>query len=476
MIHKDNREFIAALEKTKDVVRIKEEVDWEMEAGAIVRRTNELKGPAVLFEKLKGYPAGYRIFGTPLANLRRVAVAMGLPIDTPHKLIQEEYGARISRPVRPVIVKDAPCKEVIMTGKNVDLYRFPAPYIHSGDGGRYMCTWHLVATRDPDTNWMNYGMYRAMIHDQRTLAVLLLSYQHQGYMYYNKYLPHNRPMPFAIAVGCDPLTSMIAAAFFKKGEAEVDFSGGLHKSPVEVIKCETNDLLVPSHAEIIVEGEVSVDSLVPEGPFGEYSGYRHPERRFMPAYRVKAITHRKNPVLTMSNMGMPVDDSAVCLSITVGNTIKNFLKSRGVMVEDVHCPVETVGTTAIISIKVTGPGLPEKIAGIFKDKSLAVKIFIVEDDIDPFNLTEVVQAFSSKCHPSRGMKVVRAPFTNPLTPYLSHEDRKKPYEPVAVLDCTWPFEWSRETDVPPRASFNDIYPEEIKKKILKSWGKYQIRH
>jgi len=475
VIHKDNREFIAALEKTRDVVRIKDEVDWELEAGAIVRRTNELKGPSVLFEKLKGYSSEYRIFATPLASLRRISTAMGLPVDTPHKLIQEEYGERVSKPIKPVAVKNAPCKEVVMTGDDVDLYRFPAPYIHTGDGGRYMCTWHLVATRDPETKWMNYGMYRAMIHDQRTLGDLILDYQHQGYMYYNKYLPHNMPMPFAIAIGCDPLTSMVAAAFFRKGEAESDFSGGLHKSPLEVVKCETNDLMVPANAEIVIEGEVAIDRLIPEGPFGEYTGYRHPERRFLPPYMVKTITHRKNPILTMSNMGMPVDDSAVCLSITTGNAIKRFLKVRGITVQDVHSPIETVGFSAIISVKITEPGLPEKIANTFRDRALASKIFIVDDDIDPFNLAEVVQAFSSKCHPANGVKVIQAPFTNPLNPYLSHEDRKKNYEPLDILDCTWPYEWSREKDVPPRSGFNDIYPEDIRKKVLKNWDKYGLK-
>lgn len=475
MTFKDNREFIAALEKTGDIVRVKEEVDWDLEAGAIARRTNEMRGPAVLFEKIKGYTSEYKIFATPLATLRRAAIAMGLPSDSPHREVQEEYEKRVSNPIKPLTVKEAPCKEIQLRGKDIDLFRFPAPYIHSGDGGRYMCTWHLVATRDPDTNWMNWGMYRAMIHNQNTLADLILPHQHQGYMYFAKYLPRNKPMPFAIAIGCDPLTSLVAAAFFKKGEAEADFSGGLHQQPLEVIKCETNDILVPAHAEIVIEGEVAVDCLVPEGPFGEYTGYRHPERRLLPPYMVQAITHRKNPILTMSNMGMPIDDSAVCTSITVGNAVKRFLLSRRIQVKDVYCPAETVSFVAIVSLKITEPGLPERVMNLFKERGVTSKVFIVEDDIDPFNLDEVFHAFASKCHPSRGVKVFPIPGMNPLTPYLSHEDRTRNQESVAVFDSTWPFEWSRETDVPPRASFNDIYPEEIKQKVLKNWSKYGLR-
>ena len=94
MAFKDNREFIDALKKTGDVVCIKKEVDWDLEAGAITRRACELYGPAVLFEKIKDYPEGYRIFGGPLATYRRIAVAMGLSADTPINEIYDEFERR----------------------------------------------------------------------------------------------------------------------------------------------------------------------------------------------------------------------------------------------------------------------------------------------------------------------------------------------------------------------------------------------
>ena len=101
MAFKDNREFISALEKTGDVVRIKQEVDWDLEVGAIVRRLNEMQGPAPLFEKIKGYPEGFRIFGSPLATFRRLAVAMGLEADTPLAKIFETYRERYENPIKP---------------------------------------------------------------------------------------------------------------------------------------------------------------------------------------------------------------------------------------------------------------------------------------------------------------------------------------------------------------------------------------
>ncbi len=476
MIFKDNREFISALEKTGDIVKIKEEIDWELEAGAVVRRTNELQGPAVLFEKIKGYSSDYRIFGTPMATSRRIALAMGMPVHSSARDIQIQYEKRMGKPVKPNLIKDAPCKEVKQTGKDIDLFSLPAPLIHSGDGGRYIATWHLVANRDPDSKWMNWGMYRAMIHDRNTLGCLIMPYQHQGIIYYSKYLTNNKPMPFAIAIGCDPLVSMVASAFVRKGESEVDYAGALHQAPLEVVQCETNDLLVPAHAEIIIEGEVAVDRLLPEGPFGEYTGYRHPERRLLPAFVVKAITHRKAPILTMSNMGMPVDESAACMGITASISIKDFLRRRGVEVKDVHVPAETATFLAIVSVENPGDGTAERIKNIIASGRVNIsKVLVVDTDIDPFNLAQVVHALSTKCHPGRGIFTTLTAGVNPLTPYLSHQERKSGTDALAVMDCTWPSSWSRETDIPPRVSFNEVYPEEIKKKVLDNWKKYGFK-
>lgn len=477
MTFKDNREFISALEKTGDIVKIKEEVDWELEAGAVVRRTNELKGPSILFEKIKGYSSDYRIFGTPMATYRRISLAMGLPVHTHVRDIQNEYENRISKPIKPILVKNAPCKEVKLTGNEIDLYRFPAPYVHSGDGGRYLCTWHLVANRDPDSKWMNWGMYRAMVHDRRTLACLIVPYQHQGIIYYSRYFSNNKPMPFSIAIGCDPLVSMVACAFIRKGESEADYAGALHKAPLEVVQCETNDLLVPAHAEIVIEGEVAVDRLIPEGPFGEYTGYRHPERRMLPPYTVKAITHRKKPILTMSNMGIPVDEAAACMGISSAISIKDFLKRRGMEVKDVNVPAETATFLAIVSVDKPTDTTAERIKNIIASGRVNIsRVLVVDTDIDPFNLGQVVHALSTKCHPGRGIFLTPTAGWNPLAPYLSHQERRRGSDAMSVLDCTWPSSWSRETDVPPRVAFNEVYPEEIKEKVLKNWKKYGFKN
>lgn len=476
MLYRDNREFINLLEKTGDIARIKQPVSWELEVGAITRLSTEKSGPALFFENITGYPEGYRIFSHPLATYRRLAIALGLsPQSTPRE-IQKVYEDRITRPIKPVLVKDPPCQERVMTGKEVDLFQFPAPLIHQGDGGRYIATWHLVATRDPDSGWMNWGMYRGMIINRNTLATLLMPYQHQGMMYFGKYLPDNKPMPFAIAAGADPLCSLVACTFFRKGESEVDYAGALHREPVEVAKALTSDLLVPAHAEIVIEGEVLTDYLVPEGPFGEYTGYRHPERRLTPACIVKAITYRSNPILTSSNTGIPNDEGCVCLSLTGSVATKKFLISQGFPVVDAFAPPAGSGFVIVVSLSKNESSLVERLRNCLISRRYETsKLILVDKDVDVFDLSQVFHALATKCHPKRGIFTDPVFSQNPLTPYLSQQERMERRGFMAVLDCTWPAEWSRESEIPPRISFNEAYPEEIKEKVLSNLKNYGLQ-
>ena len=155
-------EFITKLEKEVEVQRIEEEVDWNLEAGAILRRSHEERLPAPFFEKIKGYPDNFKLCGGIMANHRRVAIAMDMDPNTYVKELQEEYLRRRQQPIKPVLVKDGPCKENIQIGDEVDLLKFPVPLIHDGDGGLYIATFHLNISKDPDSDWVNWGMYRGI--------------------------------------------------------------------------------------------------------------------------------------------------------------------------------------------------------------------------------------------------------------------------------------------------------------------------
>ncbi|MFZ3255366.1 MAG: UbiD family decarboxylase [Syntrophales bacterium] len=476
MPHKDLREFIAALDKSGDLQRIKKEVDWNLEAGAITRKCCEEVGPAVLFEKIKDYPDGYGVFCNVLASFRRLAIAIDMPPDSTFTEILDKYDEGRKNPIKPIIVSDGPCKEEILLGDDVDLYKFPSLIIHGGDGGRYLCTWHITITQDPDSGWTNWGMYRAMIHDKKRLGGLMLPQQHIG-MIYAKYEEKGIPMPFAIAIAPEPVVTWIGTSCVPYGVSEVDVAGGVRGEPVSLVKCETNDLLVPASAEIVIEGEVPPYERMEEGPFGEYPGYQTSGISPKPVYHVKAITHRKNPILTASNMGMPVDDCDVAMSIALASDVRSELIRAGLPITGIYIPPESCIFTAIISTKTPYAGIANRIASCIwanKNGSFLTKVIVVEDGVDPTDMKQVFHAFSTAHHPIRGTSTLSPTVAHSLMPYLSEYDREHGIGANVVYDCTWPKDWS-EDEIPKKASFRDLYPQEIQKRVLNNWREYGFK-
>jgi 4-hydroxy-3-polyprenylbenzoate decarboxylase len=229
-MHSDDlRDYLDILEEYHEVQRIKTEVDWNLEMGAITRRVYDLGAPAALFENVKGYPEGFRALGAPLgaskypghAQFARTALAMNMAPTSTAKEIMSTYLERKEKLIPPVRVKTGPCKENIDIGDAVDVLKFPIPLIHGGDGGRYIGTWHTVITKDPESSWVNWGMYRLMVHDRNTLGCLFPMQQHIGQMY-QKYEAMNKPMPVAVAIGGQPVIPLVSCVMLPPYVNEVD--------------------------------------------------------------------------------------------------------------------------------------------------------------------------------------------------------------------------------------------------------------
>lgn len=480
MAFKDIREYIARLEELGEIQRIKKEVDWNMEVGGIIRRSYDLKAPAPFFENLKGYPEGYRIFGAPLGKSNkpnlfhvRAAISLGMKPDSSIIDIIEQYIVKKKDRIKPILVSDGPCKENIHLGEEVDLLKFPAPLIHGGDGGRYIGTWHTVITKDPDSGWVNWGMYRLMIHDSKTIGGTMPPPQHIG-MHYQKYEARNKPMEFAVALGTEPVISMISASPVPVGVNEADIIGSIRGEPLQVIKCETVDLQVPASSEIVIEGEVLPNERKEEGPFGEYTGFRAGERAPRPVYRVKAITHRNDPILPVSCMGVPIDESAANMEITWSGELLDVLRTQGFPVKMAYFPAYGVNHMVVVSTEVPYARYPQKLAHAVwasKPGTWAFYLIIVEDDIDATNIGEVIWTISTKCHPDRGIfKVPNAP-GHMLVPFLTSYEKEQGLGAYTLFDCTWPKEWPKEA-IPEKASFDAMWPKEVQEMILKNWREY----
>lgn len=391
MAYKDLREWIDRLEEDGQIRKIKAEVNWDREIGAITRRVCNEKGPALLFENIKDHrdTRSRRLFTNGLGSYSRVAMALGLPKDTHPRDLTRTFKERFKTSVKPVIVEKGPVKENIVKGSDIDLYQFPAPKWHHIDGGRYINTSVSVITRDLETGEINAGTYRGMIAAKDKIPVLLATTQHWGH-HFSKYRESGKPMPVAVVYGWDPCLFIVSATPVKKG-TEYEIVGSLRGDPVELVKCETSDLLVPAWAEMVVEGTISPDpsTFEMEGPFGEYPGYYGGMRSPKPTIKVECITHRNDPIFRGTLVGSSpgkMEESAY-LAPSFAAVAWDYMESVGVPgVMDVwFCPI-VAATNLRVQIKKIYRGHAKQVANAIWGTAFAnysaKHIIVVDDDID----------------------------------------------------------------------------------------------
>ena len=476
----DLREFLAALEAAGELHRVAAEVDWNLEMGAVSRRALDLHGPALLFERLTGYPPGEarilaNLFGrTPGYPQGRFALAMGLPRDTPAVQVIAEFGRRSHCRIPPRRVATAPCKEHVLRGDAVDLLRFPAPVVHGPDGGRFLGTWHVNVTKDPDTGLVNWGMYRHQVHDARTLGFWTAPAQHAAATYLQKYEPRNEPMPMAVAIGTEPITSAIAGSPVATGVSEAEVAGGVRREPVDVVPCETIDLEVPASAEIVLEGEVLPRERIVEGPFGEFTGYMAPDRVPRPVFRVQCVTYRSNPILTVSNIGKPWEEESVLGSVAWSALLAEDLRARGFAFKSLYVPPPL--QAVIVAVKPLYPGYGHALASAIWSSKLGFYrpyVFLVGEDVDVTDMEDVFWCLTTRLHPGRGIHVQQNTPALTLWPWLTPEERKARRGTKVYFDATFPAEWGEDA-LPIVIDFTHGWPEDIQRRVLDRWDEYGI--
>ncbi|MFA9418185.1 UbiD family decarboxylase [Natrinema sp. HArc-T2] len=402
------RQYIQRLETRDELHRITEPVSWNLEASAVTMLLNEEDSSVPLFENVEAA----RLIGDPYRGSQRrpwdrIALGLELPTDLSYREYYESVIERLKNPVEPVTVAadDAPCKDVIQTGDDVDLLDFPWPYIHAGDGGRYS-NLHTLIAPDPDSEWVDWSYHRSMIHDSETASVLLLAGEQTPNMYYYKYERRNEPMPVAIAVGVEPAVQYASVMWIPTGRNEAEYAGGLKQGPVELVPCETNDLLVPATAELIIEGEILPDERRDEGPFGDYFGYMNGPRRSMPLFRVTGITHQTDPILPFCVEGVGVGHTENTTSSMevgcVGPDATLGLRTAGFDVECCAPWKSTPRTVYAISTEKTNPSYLHDMANfIFTTWGmLHVDFFIfVDADVNPLDQRAVLEALALHADP-----------------------------------------------------------------------------
>src|SRR5258706_780051 len=432
----DLRGSRATLEKDGSLRHIAAAVDWDREIGAIARRVLEKKGPALLFENIKGYETGRctKLLTGALGNRGRLALALGFPADTPNSdLVQ--YVMKMNREaVAPSIVSTGPVKEVVLRGAQIDQTEFPVPRWHYLEGGRYIHTFSGIVTRDPDTRVMNVGIYRGMIGRKDTAPFLLIKGgQHWG-AHFVKWAARKEPMPVACVIGWDPIMPFLAGSPVAPGVCEWDVMGAYRSEPAQLVRCETVDLEVPASAEIVIEGTISDDPATyeTEGPFGEFTGYVSdiPTRR--PTMKVACITHRRDPIFRGSLEGtLPgsYSENSVMSSVQRAAIAWNILNGAGIPgILDVYAPPITNGVNIRVQIKKHYQGQPKQIAAALWGNSAAQyrykHVIVVEEDIGPADDEQVEWALAHRVIAGEGVAVIfPGIFGSPIDPSTPMEDR-----------------------------------------------------
>lgn len=416
MAYKDLREWIQKLEDEGELARVKCEVDWDCEIGAVARETlNRGGGPALLFENITDHKDTWctQTFVNSMAGRAKMALALGLPKDTSFKDITHTIKERIAKPSGINILETGPVKENIITGDDINLNEIPVPQWRPEDGGRYINTSCAVVTRSKKTGLMNVGTYRGQIVEDDRIGTILAQTQHWG-IHYKSHKDEGYPeMPVAIVLGWDPTLEMLAGApLLHPGMSEYEYVSALRQEDCDLVKCETNDLLVPATAEIVVEGYISSDPATfrDEGPFGEYTGYMGGERAPRPTIHVTAITHRNNPIFRGTLEGTQPHTWAESAYYTVpcfSAVTWNLLETVGIPgIMDVWANPVTDNAITKVRINKAYRGHAKQVANAIWGSSIANYagkiVMIFDEDVDIHDYQEIEHALSHRLNASMG--------------------------------------------------------------------------
>ncbi|WP_246009476.1 UbiD family decarboxylase [Brevibacillus fluminis] len=472
------REYTEILEQYGDLVTVDEEVDWNLEMGAMIRCAYEKPTPAPLFTNIKDSKSGFRVLGAPVGlcpnnehPFLRIALSLGLPPESGILELVEAWSHLPEvTPIPPKEVASAPCKENKCLGDEVDLMSLPVPYLHVGDGGRYINTYGILIVQSPDGSWVNWSITRVMLHDKRTMAGVIVPSQHIGKIY-EQWKALGQSMPFALCLGVDPGIAMIAGYPLPDGANEADLLGGWYGQPLEVVRCETHHLLVPASSEIVIEGVVSLEETVPEGPMGEYAGYTWVgHQKDVPCFHVQAMTYRNDPIMPVVAAGTPPEENHTNWGVAIAASIQHELRRHQLPVQSCFIPFESAVHWLVVTVDPSSSyaesqALAKKIGEVVfacRGGSYIPKVIVVNNDIDPSFIDQVVWALATRSHPD---KVIHFPNTPvlPLVAYLDQKEKKQASTTKVVYNCLSSDEWPRGY-APLQASFSG-YPEDMQQRV-----------
>ena len=399
-MHQDLREFLDVLEREDQLLTVEREVDTRFEIAAGIRKSSDIGGPALLFENVKGHP-GWRVLGALYATRRLVALGLGVTED---KLL-ERYLTLEDKRIPSEMVPTGPVKEVRWTGDDIDLEKIPIAVHSEKDCGAYV-TIAVQIGKDPDTRVPNVSIHRMLRLGKDRLSLWAPPDHHLGRMIL-KAEDRGEGLEVATAIGVDPAIVIGSQARVPYGVDEFAVSGGLRGAPVQLTKCDTIDVDVPAHAEVVIEGVTIPGERVSDGPYGEYPG-TYSESKQAPVVQVTAVTMRRNPIYQTCLTGMPVTENHTLIECanaalvyrtvsTITPEVKDFSVTAGGTYRH-HAVVsmrkrhDAEARNVILALLATGAG--------FK------RVVVVDEDIDVHDPVDVEWAINTRVQPDKDIIIV----------------------------------------------------------------------
>lgn len=449
----DLRDFLKQIELAGQLQTI-QGADWELEISCLTELNVRRKDcPVLLFHPVKGYEPGYQVVTCMYATPYREALILNLPTHYSTLELLRAIGDQIpvweSRVTQfPVhFVNDGPVRENIHDGSGVDVLEFPALKFHRLDGGRFMSQGGTVITQDPENGDVNLGAYRTMVHDRKTLGLYISPTGH-GRLHYQKYHSQGKACPVAISLGQDPVLFAAACLELPSG-TEYQFAGSVRQKSVDVIKEEITGLPIPASSEIVLVGWCPPDKTRIEGPVGEWTGYYGSKARPAPVIEIERIYHRNRPIL-QTNFAMQIPaDASFHTNFFRSALALNELRKMGVPdVRGTWFSEEAKGRCIqVVSIKQRYAGHARQAALLASQCRPALRYarytIVVDEDIDPTNMTQVLWALGTRTVPDADIDIVRGCVSSALDPAL-RKGSKVYYTSRAIIDATKPYEWIEE--------------------------------
>lgn len=486
MYYTDLRDFIEQLEKMGELKRIKQPISPILEMTEIADRTLKNGGPALLFENVTDGVTQYKmpvlanLFGTP----RRVALGMGaqdvselreighllatLKEPAPPSGIKElgKLGEMVKAiwDMRPKIIKKAMVHEIVIEGDDVDLNQIPIQTCWPGDVAP-LITWGLVVTRGPHKERQNLGIYRQQVLSRNKVIMRWLAHRGGALDFRDHCIAKpSEPFPISVVLGCDPATILGAVTPVPDTLSEYQFAGLLRHSRTVLTKCIGNDLTVPAHAEIVLEGVIHPNETALEGPYGDHTGYYNEQETF-PVFTVERITMRRDAIYHSTYTGKPPDEPAV-LGVALNEVFVPILQKQFPEIVDFYLPPEGCSyRMAVVSIKKQYAGHAKRVMfGIWsylRQFMYTKFIIVVDDDVNVRDWNEVMWAMTTRMDPARDTTLVE----NTPIDYLDFASPVSGIGSKMGMDATnkWAGETNREWGTP------IVMDEAVKERVDELW-------